>query len=554
MRDSYDFIVVGAGSAGCALAARLSEEASADVLLVEAGPDSRSWKVEMPLAVDQLLTSPAFNWEFETEAEPGLGGRKIGQPRGRVVGGSSAINGMVYTRANPQDFDEWRDDLGCRGWGYADVLPYFRRMERGPRNESRYRGTAGPMQVSYPKLQNPLNRAFLQAAKDCGYPTTEDANGAQQEGFGAAEMSIRGGRRLSTARAYLTDTVRRRANLTIAAGTLVDTLIFDGRRVSGVRLSRDGAHHDVLSRKSVVLCAGAVGSPHLLMRSGIGPAQHLRERGIDVVLDLPAVGSNLQDHPDLAIQYACTKPVTLLRHARGLGRVMTGLSWFLYKGGVAASNQFEASAYIRTRAGIRKPNLKLEFFPLAVSPVDYKPYPTDAFQIHMTMQNAQSRGSVRLRDGRPGTAPELRVNYLSDDADLKTYREAVGLVRELIGSRAFDPYRGAELDPGGDVKSEADLDAWIRSRVTTAYHLSCTCRMGGADDPAAVVGPDLTVRGIEGLRIADASIMPHVVTANLNATVIMIGERAADFCLGRQSLPADNAPYWVHPEWQTAQR
>ncbi len=555
MQPIYDFIVVGAGSAGCAIAARLSEDSSVSVLLIEAGPDSRSWKIDMPLAVDQLLTSTTFNWGFETVAEPGLGGRKIAHPRGRVVGGSSAINGMVYTRGNPQDYDAWRDEHGCAGWGYADVLGYFKRMETAPRKRTRYRGGDGPMRVSSPDAaSNPLNAAFLRSARQCGYPLSEDGNGAQHEGFAASEMSIRDGRRLSTAKAYLTDAVRRRPNLTIEAGLLTERLLFEGRKAVGVVASRGGERLELRARREVVLAAGAVGSPQLLMLSGVGPAAHLRLHGIPIVLDQPAVGSNLQDHPDLAIQFACTKPVSLLRHARGLGRIRTGLAWFLAKRGVAATNQFEAAGYFRTRAGIKKPNMKLEFFPLAVSPIDYRPYAEDAFQIHMTMQNARSRGSIRLQGPDVRTPPELKLNYLSDEADLRTYREAIALTRELVASAAFDAFRGREIDPGAAVQSETDLNAWIRSRVTTAYHLSCTCRMGKAADPTAVVGSDLRAHGLEGLRIADASVMPEIVTANLNATVIMIGERAADFLLGKPQLAPDNAPYWVHPAWETSQR
>lgn len=555
LQRTYDFIVVGAGSAGCAIAARLSENPKVTILLIEAGPDSRSWKIDMPLAVDQLLTSTTYNWGFETVAEPGLGGRKIAQPRGRAVGGSSAINGMVYTRGNPQDYDAWRDEYGCAGWGYADVLGYFKRMETAPGERTRYRGGEGPMRVSYPSPQsNPLNQAFLSAARERGYPMSEDGNGAQHEGFSASEMSIRDGRRLSTARAYLTGAVRRRSNLTIEAGLLTERILIKDRQAAGVVASRGGARHDIRARREVVLAAGAVGSPHLLMLSGIGPAAELVRHGIPVVLDQPAVGANLQDHPDLAIQYACTQPVTLLRHARGLGRIRTGLAWFLAKSGVAATNQFEAAGYFRTRAGIKKPNMKLEFFPLAVSPIDYRPYAEDAFQIHMTLQNARSRGAIRLQGPDVRTPPELVLNYLSDALDMQTFREAVALTREIVAAPAFDAFRGREIDPGADVQGEADLDAWIRSRVTTAYHLSCTCRMGKASDPAAVVGPDLRVHGLDGLRIADASVMPEIVTANLNATTIMIGERAADFLRGLPQLAPDNAPYWVHPAWETSQR
>ncbi|MEZ5923822.1 MAG: choline dehydrogenase [Hyphomicrobiaceae bacterium] len=554
MARDFDYIVVGAGSAGCAIAARLSEEAGARVLLLEAGPDNRDWRIDMPLAVDQLLTSKTFNWDFATEPEPGLNGRVVGQPRGRVVGGSSSINGMVYTRGNPQDYDEWRDMHGCAGWGFSDVLPYFRRMETSITGDRRYRGATGPLRVTKPNTStHPLNAAFIDAGRARGYPLSDDYNGAQHEGFSAGEQTIWQGRRQSTGKAYLTPAVRARENLTLLTGALVERLLLEDKRAEGVVVRHNGQRETFTASREVVLAAGAVGSPHILKLSGIGPADELRHHGIDLVLDQPNVGSHLQDHPDLAIQYACREPVSLRRHAKWPGRALTGLSWFLLKSGVAASNQFETAAYIRTRAGLKKPNLKLEFFPLAISPDTYKPYPMDAFQIHMTVQNACSRGEILLRSADPASAPIIKVNYLTDEADLATFREAIALTREIVASQAFDRYRGHEIEPGEHVQSEAALNDWIRNRVYTAYHLTCSCRMG-RDPSASVVGPDLKVHGIAGLRVADASIMPHVVTANTNATCIMIGERAADFMLGKPALAPDNAPYWVHPAWETSQR
>ncbi len=347
--------------------------------------------------------------------------------------------------------------------------------------------------------------------------------------------------------------MRARDNLTILTGALVERLTLDGKRATGAVVRRNGEIWSVTARREVVLAAGAVGSPHILKLSGLGPAEELRRHGIGVVLDQPNIGANLQDHPDLAIQYACREPVTLRRHAKWPGRAFTGLSWFLMKSGVAASNQFETAAYIRTHAGLRKPNLKLEFFPLAISPDTYKPYEIDAFQIHMTVQNARSRGAVLLRNANPASTPIITVNYLADDADMATFRQAIALTREIVAARPFDRYRGKEIEPGEHVQSEAALNDWIRARVYTAYHLTCSCRMG-RDPATSVVGPDLKVHGVEGLRVADASIMPHVVTANTNATVIMVGERAADFMLGKPALSPDNAPYWVHPSWETRQR
>lgn len=554
MDREFDFIVVGGGSAGCALAARLSEEPNATVLLIEAGPDASPWQVRMPLAVDALLTSTKYNWAFESEEEEGLGGRRITHPRGRVIGGSSAINGMVYTRGNPKDYDEWRDEHGCTGWGYADVLPYFMRMESAQGGDNRYRGRKGPLRVTRPTFKNPLNHAFIEAGREIGYPVTGDLNGPQHEGFAVAEQTIINGERNSTAAAFLTKSVRARGNLTIAPKTLVEKIVFEGRRAAGVKCQSSGSSKLFRARREIVLCAGGIGSPHILKLSGIGPAEELVKHGITVVHNSNAVGANLQDHLDLPIQYSCKQPVSLKKNTEWPRKALVGIDWFLNRGGVASSNQFEATAYIRSRAGISKPNLKFEFFPLSISHDNFKPYPQEAFQIHCTVETSYARGELLLKSANAADAPALHFNYLSDDRDMQTFREGVALVRELVASRAFEPFCGAEIEPGEAVRSKDALDAWIRTRATTAFHISGTCSMGGKENPQAVVGPDLKVHGVEGLRVADASIMPVVVTSNLNATAIMIGERAADFCLGRAQLSPSNEPYWVHPNWQTSQR
>ncbi|MGB3312822.1 MAG: choline dehydrogenase [Albidovulum sp.] len=548
MKKAFDFIVVGAGSAGCAVAARLSERPGLEVLLIEAGPDANPWTIRMPLAVDRLLNGTTYNWQFGSEPEPGLQGRAVAHPRGRVVGGSSAINGMVYTRGHPLDFDDWRDRYGCTGWGYADVLPYFRRMETAPGGSSRYRGGDGPLKVTRPDPDsNPLNAAFIAAGRELGHPVTDDYNGPKQEGFAVGEQSILRGERRSTAVSYLTSEVRRRPNLTILPDCLVERIDLEGKEAVGVTVRVQGAARAIRARREVILSAGAIGSPHLLMLSGIGPGSVLKAAEIPVVLDRPAVGRNLQDHPDLVIQFGCRQPVTLQRYTSGLGRIVTGVKWFAMRRGVAASNQFEVAAYLRTRSGLRKPNIKLEFFPLAISHADYQPYPQEAFQIHMTLMDSAARGEVSLRSADAATAPVLRFNYLNSDTDMQTFREAVALTRRLVQASAFAPFAGPEMDPGAEVQSDAALNDWIRSRVSTAYHPSCTCRMGAADDPQAVVAPDLRVYGIAGLRVADASVMPHIVAANTNATTIMIGERAADLALDRPQLPPDRAPYWTGP-------
>lgn len=554
MRQEFDFIVVGAGSAGCALAARLSEEPSIQVLLIEAGPDASPWQIRMPLAVDTLLTSTTYNWGFESEAEAGLGGRTIAHPRGRVIGGSSAINGMVYTRGNPQDYDEWRDDFGCAGWGYADVLPYFMRIETAESGDDRYRGRKGPLKVTRPRASNPLNAAFMEAGRSLGYPMSADLNGPQHEGFAFAEQTIVNGERNTAASAFLNSTVRARPNLTITAKTLVEKIVFEGKRAAGVKCRAPGSSRTYRANREIVLCAGGVGSPHILKLSGVGPAEELLRLGIPVVHASNAVGANLQDHLDIPVQYSCKQPVSLRRSAAWPRKAFVGLDWFLRKKGVASSNQFETSAYIRTRSGISKPNLKFEFFPLSISHDTFKPYPQEAFQVHCTVETAYARGELLLKSADPAAAPSLRFNYLSDERDMQTFREAIALVRELVASAPFDAFRGAEIEPGKAVQSKEALDEWIRRRATTAFHISSTCTMGRKDNPNAVVGPDLKVHGVEGLRVADASIMPVVVTSNLNASAMMIGDRAADFCLGRQQISPSNEPYWISPNWQTSQR
>lgn len=555
MQQDFDFIVVGGGSAGCVIAARLSEAPGVQVLLVEAGPDSRDWRIRMPLAVDRLLTGTTYNWAFEAAPDSGIAGRKMGHPRGRVLGGSSAINGMVYTRGNPGDYDAWEQEHGCKGWGFAGVLPYFKRMETAPGGDDRYRGRSGPMRITTPRYaSNPLNTAFLEAGRALGYPMSADPNGAQHEGFGPAEQTIAGGERLSTAAAYMGPDVRRRPNLTILANTLVECVLLQGRRATGIRVRRSGSIQNFSARREVILAAGAVGSPQILMLSGIGPAAELARHGISVKHDLPGVGQNLQDHLDLPLKFRCMTSDSLKRYTTMLGRIPVGIDWFLRRKGVAASNQFEVAAYLRSRPGVPRPDLKFEFFPLGVSSETFAPYPGESFQIHCTAEASHARGHLTLKSADPTAAPVMQFNYLSDPRDMELFRRGIALVRELVRAAPFAPFAGAELEPGEAVQSEAAMDDYIRQRSNTAYHISCTCRMGGVEDPMAVVDPELRIRGIDGLRVADASVMPVVVTSNLNATAIMIGEKAADLAAGKPALTPEAQPQWSNPDWQSRQR
>jgi choline dehydrogenase len=548
---TFDYIVVGAGSAGCVMAARLSENPRHKVLLLEAGDADKDWRIDMPLGVAALLESGAHNWNYLTDPEPHLNNRQIPHPRGRVLGGSSSINGMVYTRGHGLDYDAWATKYGCTGWSYADVLPYFKRSESCAAGEGPYRGGNGPLKVTAPDLTSaPLNKAFMEAGRQAGYPLTADSNGYQQEGFGPNEMTIADGRRWSAARAYL-DPARSRSNLRIESDALVECITFDGTRATGIQYRQRGRTCRARAGSEVVLCGGSFNSPQVLMLSGIGPAEALRSLGIAVVADRGSVGRNLQDHPDLTVQYWCKAPVTLFAASCFPGKWLTGLRWFLSRKGLAASNQFEAAAYVRTAAGIQHPDLKLELLPLAFQPDSFNPHPGHAFQIHMTMLRAESRGTVILRSPDPTAPPRIQFNYLSDPRDLATMRRAVQLTREIVHQPAMQAYAGDEIAPGAAAATESGLDTWIRNCISTAFHPAGTCRMGGDED--SVVDPQLRVRGVHGLRVVDASIMPQVVSSNTNAPTIMLADRASDLIRGISLRPA-NLPYWVNPAWQTAQR
>jgi choline dehydrogenase len=549
-----DYVVVGAGSAGCAIAYRLAE-AGRSVLVVEHGGTDAGPFIQMPGALSFPMNMPRYDWGYRTEPEPHLGGRRMACPRGKVIGGSSSINGMVYVRGHPRDFDHW-EAAGARGWGWADVEPYYRRMEAwddgGHGGDASRRGTDGPLHVTRGRRDNPLTRAWTLAGVQAGYGATDDYNGFRQEGFGAKDMTVHRGRRWSAASAYLKPALRR-PNCDLVRALVRRVVIRDGRAV-GVEVERGGRTEVIEANREVILSASAINSPKLLMLSGIGPGAHLAEHGIDVVADRPGVGRNLQDHLELYVQMASTQPVSLFRYWNLLGKAYVGARWLLTRTGPGASNQFESAGFIRSCAGIDYPDLQFHFLPIAVRYDGQAAAEGHGFQAHVGPMRSPSRGRVKLRSDDPKADPSILFNYMSHEEDWRDFRTAIRLTREIFAQTAFDPYRGQEIQPGAHVQSDEALDAVIRDHAESAYHPCGTCRMGAADDPGAVVDPEARVIGVEGLRVADSSVFPRITNGNLNAPSIMVGEKAADHILGRDTLPRSNADYWIAPDWQTAQR
>lgn len=546
-----DYVIVGAGSAGCAMAYRLAE-AGRRVTVIEHGGSDAGPFIQMPGALSYPMNMGMYDWGFATEPEPHLGDRRLATPRGKVIGGSSSINGMVYVRGHARDFDTWAE-MGADGWSYADVLPYFKRMEASHGGSgAEFRGGNGPLHVTRGPRDNPLFDAFIEAGRQAGYPVTQDYNGQQQEGFGPFEATIWKGRRWSAANAYLKPAMAG-GNVQIVRG-FARRVVMEGTRAVGVEIEARGETQVIRAGHEVIIAASSINTPKLLMLSGIGPADHLASHGVPVVADRKGVGANLQDHLEIYMQFAAIQPITLYKYWNIWGKAWVGAQWMLTGGGLGSSNQFEACAFIRSRAGIEYPDIQYHFLPIAVRYDGKAAAAGHGFQAHVGPMRSKSRGAVTLRSGNPADAPMIRFNYMSHPDDWEEFRTCIRLTREIFGQAAMKPHVKAELQPGPEYQTDAELDAFIREHAESAYHPCGTARMGRATDPMAVVDPECRVIGVQGLRVADSSIFPQVTNGNLNAPSIMVGEKAADHILGRTPLPASNLEPWINPNWRTAQR
>ena len=551
MTETFDYVIVGGGSAGSVLANRLSADGSRSVLLLEAGRRDSWWDVyiHMPAALTFPIGNPRYDWMYSSEPEPGMNGRGITAGRGKILGGSSSINGMIFQRGNPLDYEKWASQPGMESWDYAHCLPYFKKMETCTAGANEWRGDSGPLYLERGQVRNPLFGAFFEAVQQAGYSLTADVNGYKQEGFAAFDGSIKNGRRVNASKAYL-HPVRHRGNLTVRTRSLVTRVLMDGTRAVGVEVRERRGRLHTIHAGEVILSGGAINSPQLLQLSGIGDADHLRSVGVEPVHHLPGVGENLQDHLEVYVQHACTKPVSLNPNLQFWRRPFIGAAWLFGRTGPGASNHFEGGGFARSNDDVDYPNLMFHFLPIAVRYDGTAPEGGHGYQVHIGPMYSDARGSVRITTPDPTKPPALRFNYLTTDQDKREWVEAIHVARDILGQSAFAPYSGGEISPGPSVRTDEEILEWVRSDGETAYHPSCTCKMGV--DDMAVVDPDsMRVHGIDGLRVVDASVMPDVTNANIYAPTMMIAEKAADRIIGVKPLPPEPIPFYRHRDHVT---
>ncbi len=551
MSNTYDYIIVGAGSAGCVLANRLSEDTNNKVLLLETGGSDKSIFIKMPTALSIPMNTDKYAWQFHTQPEPYLDNREMHCPRGKVLGGSSSINGMVYVRGHAKDFDEWQQH-GANGWDYQSCLPYFKKAESFYLGENAHRGGAGPLGVNNGnEMQNPLYTTFIKAGVEAGYAHTDDYNAAQQEGFGPMHMTVKDGVRSSASREYL-DPVKSRSNLTVITRALAQKVILEGKKATGIEYTVNGTLKTAHATKDVVLSAGPIGSPHILQLSGIGDKAILEEAGVEVKHHLPGVGQNLQDHLEFYFQYKCKQPITLNGKLGLISKGLIGAKWLLTRKGLGATNHFESCAFIRSKPDVEWPDIQYHFLPAAMRYDGRSAFAGHGFQVHVGHNKPKSRGSVTIQSANPEQPPKILFNYLQHKDDIEGFRACVRLTRDIIEQSAFDDYRDEEIQPGKHIQTDEEIDAFVRQAVESAYHPSCSCKMG--EDDMAVVNSNTQVHGIEGLRVVDSSIFPTVPNGNLNAPTIMVAEKAADLILGKTPLTQASVNVAMSSNWQTTQR